>query len=345
MKPLSASQVELYKRCNRRWAFKYCTNLPKPPYTPATELGTALHKIAEIYNQTARIPEHETATPLFMAGLPFVPVPKTGWAERRFDAVIDDVSYMGFQDWFGWSHNITGAPEGLPAILDYKTSSDPVKYGLSGKSDFLTHTQPLLYAAVAVKSADNVYMHWIYFRTKGKPKAYAISSVLTKQEVQDQFPLVVGNPAKEIVKLRVLKDLDPNALAPNRAACHDFGITCEYAAHCAADSEKETIDMGNLLEDLQDLCGDDTPAPLQVPLTGVDTINRAKRVSSRPPQSDRGVHIVAVDPAEVKKVVTQAPVAQPAQQPPIKQPSSKSQLAIILEEIAGALSRAAERIG
>jgi hypothetical protein len=351
MKPLSASQIELFRRCNRRWFFRYCTNLPKPAFNAATSLGTRVHRIAEVYQQTGTVLADDTdALAIFMPMMPHMPHPKTGKAEHRFDFDYEGVAYMGYMDW-----------RGPGAVYDYKTSSDPAKYGLQGETCFLTHVQPLIYAQSALleEKAEAVYLRWIYGKTKGKPKAHKVEATLSSKAVVPQFHTVVQAPAKEIVRLRVLSDLNQSQLVPNRSACYDFGTACEYMAHCQPDAiistGEDDMDDGKLLLALQDLCGDDTPTgQTPAPSPSVDTINRPRRVSSRPPQTDKGVFLVAMDPAEVKKVISVAPkaeVAQPAQQPAPKQPASKppvgmrSPTAIILEELSTALARAAERIG
>lgn len=342
MKPLSASQVELYRRCSRKWAFRYLTNLPKAQFTAATTLGTELHAANEAYNKSGTLPVGHKVNDLFMQGLPYLPKPCRGTSERRFDMVVDGIPYMGFQDWYGRATELDSVLN-IPAVADYKTSSDPAKYGLQGKSDFLTHVQPLVYAREATQEEDCVYLRWIYYRTKGKPKTYAISGILAANEVAEQFHTVVQTPAKEIVRLRVLPSFDPNELAPNRAACNDFNTRCEYAAHCREDSVMVANGNDDMLAQLRALCEDDTSeVPGNKP--AADPINRTgRRVSSRPPISDRGVFIEAVDPATVKKAETPKPAPQPVQAPaPVSAP--KTATAIILEELSEALSRAAKRI-
>lgn len=346
MKALSASQVELFTRCQRKWAFRYTTNLPRSSGTFATSLGTEVHKVAEVYQTTGQIVGRPEAIELFKPGLPFMPHPKTGRAESRFDIEILEIPYMGFMDWRG-----EGDFNGTPFVVDYKTSSDPAKYGLKGHSDFLTHVQPLLYATTALREAGSyeVYLRWIYFKTKGKPKAYTVESMLNKVELAEAFHRVVHAPAKEIVRLRVLPGLDPNSLAPNRGACHDFNTPCEYAAHCEEDTTG--VSMG-LLEDLQSLTGDSTKLPTEAP--PADLINRPpRRVSSRPPSENKTI-IVEVDPKTVKKAEPSEPAAKkvvesaeaaprkPSERPPA---TMRSPVGIILEELSVALDRAAKRIG
>lgn len=357
MKALSASQIELHRRCARRWAFRYRTNLPKPPPTAQNALGTAVHAIAEAYNKTGVVaPDKTEALELFRKGLPYMPFPGKGTPEYRFERTIGDIPYMGFMDWRGDSEDIPGEGRvGAPAVLDYKTSSDPEKYGFKGPSDFLTNVQPLLYLQTALEenSHDTARAHWVYFKTKGKPKAYAVSALLPRAQVEDAFDRVVHSAAKKIVSLRVL---DPNELEPNRDACFDYRVRCEYADHCKPDAE-EIYDMTepNLLSQLQALMEDDTSSTLEIPtgeMPRPPAINRPKRVSSRPPTEEK-VIVVAVDPGTVKKTEKTVQEVLADVKMPIKTdgfigPASTgpvNPIKVILEELGEALIRASKRVG
>ncbi len=328
MKPLSASQLELFVRCPRRWAFRYRTNLPKRGFTAQTSLGTDLHTANENYLTKGLLPVVDTQVHgLFMQGLPYLPPHAVGESEKKFTMTVDGISFMGYMDWY--------APG---AVYDYKTSSDPVKYGLQGRNDFLTHVQPLMYATFAQQEAESVYMGWIYYKTKGKPKAYRVEALLGRDEILAGFETVVATPARKLVSLNVV---NPNELDANRDACNDYHVRCEYFSHCSQD--EVPMAERDLLADMMALAGDDTSA---APEPAADPINRTKRVSTQPPV--KHVTIVASAepiPAPVKTLEQGLVDAFTAPNRPdrVSAPTA-SPLAIILEELSAALNRAAERI-
>ncbi len=227
---VSATQIEAVDPahdagCERRFAFNYVMGL-KPPQHPAAALGGELHKFGEGYLRDGKAPDDLTvAGNLFLYGLPYLPPPRSGGVEGDIQSIeIDGVRYNGYIDYRG--PRVPGV-EGR-CTLDHKTSSNPKKWGLWTLEKFLSKPQPILYGSYDVlrSEADGEEdrwsnLRWLYYWTKGKPRAEPSDVRLTRAMLEDNFERVVGNPAKRILQI-IESQPDPNDLTPNYRACDKF---------------------------------------------------------------------------------------------------------------------------
>jgi len=263
---ISASAVTLASRCLRRAAFKYGSDVvPAPePESEAITLGKEGHSILEAYQVEGRSPPPGTLGDLCRLGLRWLPHPKQANAEGLFNVTISGVPYLGYIDLEAPESNIfPGITDqgSIPAVVDYKFSKDPERYGITAPEDFLKDPQALLYAAYSfVKyGTSRVFMRWLKFRTQGAPKVFAVDAVLTRQAVTKAFGQVVHPRAKTLVAIRE-KNTDPNEWTPNYEACHDFGRPCPFMASC----KPRSYDM-SLLDEMRNLVETTAPNGAQAP--------------------------------------------------------------------------------
>lgn len=236
---ISATQISAFK-CERRGGFKYWGKdfgVPKPEQGKGASLGAEVHALGEDYHNVGKYPDRLTlAGEMFIAGMPYGPPPKNGMAEGEFAINIGPISYQLLIDYRG----------PLPAkakfleveepvhrvILDYKTSSNPDKYGLWGREAFLNDPQAIIYAAYdLVASGDQeARLRWLYLHSKRRNWAKPSDAVLFRSEVNDAFGRLVHPRAVQISALKAAKP-DPNSLEPNLEECNNYG-GCPFRAHC-----------------------------------------------------------------------------------------------------------------
>lgn len=230
---LSASAIGLARRCMRKAAFKYASDYPKEPFTAATELGSELHDAQERFHKEGWVPDPDTHVgKLFRASLPYIPAPGRGVAESKQYLRINGHEYVVIMDWYGQSDDLPEAPDGMPAILDFKTSSNPKKYGVGVSADkpAIDDPQVIIYSAFALvdNRAQEVYGRWLYLPTKTKRVVPVPSNFhFSRDEIQEAFACKIQSYADQLVQIR-LKRPDPNTVAPNVYACDDFR-GCWYA--------------------------------------------------------------------------------------------------------------------
>jgi len=305
---ISASAVNLARRCLRRAAFKYGSDVvPEPePESDAIRTGKDGHAILEAYQKEGWSPPQTPLGDLCRKGLPWLPHPGQATAEGLFNVTISGVPYLGYMDLetdnarvFPGTTTLDGC---IPGVIDYKFSKDPERYGILTPADFLRDPQALLYAAYtfAKYGTSVVFLRWLKFRTQGKPKIFPVDALLTRQEVVRAFGKVVHPAATALVHIRT-KNNDPNSFAPNFEACHDFGRPCPYLGQCDTRSDRGMT----LLDEMRALVGPGVAEAAQ----GPQAIN---------------------PPVELTKPPTTTHVHYP--------------LRIILEELGSALTRAAARV-
>lgn len=233
---VSPSAVSKVKHCERATALGWVT--PKGEETEKQRLGIDLHQAQEDYLNTGKAHDRTTrAGKMAMAGLPYMPGPRTGRAEGETELMISGIRYVIYVDYAGPSDLIPGAPPGMPATLDHKTSSNPSQYGLWGNAAFLVDPQALTYSVrMLVKHPDatTVFNRWIYYNTQRKSVATPSDAVLKREDVVQAFGEIVHPAAVRLIVLQNQVPADDisveerlawaNTVPANAgASCHAYG--------------------------------------------------------------------------------------------------------------------------
>lgn len=263
-KPLSPSEIELGRACLRKWAAKYNSNWPREESAVSAMGGTALHALAETYLTTGAAPTRLDAFgEMFLEALPYLPRPGTGVCEGRQEATIGGLPFVFVQDWYGPSDAIPGAPKGMPATIDHKSSKDPKRYGVFGKAAHLDNPQTLVYLARGASESNETFGRWLYYkkttaalqweraryielggtdeetlakydralRTPRKPQTITSDVVLTRAELRGGLERVVLPIGEKLYRMREKGKIDPLTLPPNPAECDAFG-GCPHKKRC-----------------------------------------------------------------------------------------------------------------
>jgi len=237
--PSACASITGDKGCERKCGLNWVT--PRREETEKQRLGTAVHKVQQDYLNTGKAHDrNDKAGRMAMAGLPYMPPPRSGRAEGESEIRISGINYVTIVDYEGPSDLLPGAPPGLPATLDHKTSSDPAQYGLWGDAAFLADPQALTYAARALvkyRDAASVFARWLYYDTRRKSKALPSDSTMERGAVVEAFGRIVHPAAVRLIELQnqcppheapeAVRLAWANTLPANTDACGAYG-GCEY---------------------------------------------------------------------------------------------------------------------
>ena len=249
---LSASQLELYKDCPRKWGFRYLDGIVTPPH-PAALLGTEVQdEQIDPYLLTGRgfdfsRPSGEIAQKL----VPLLPAPQSPGLvlRRKFEIPSPSglFSYRGeFDIYAADSKIVPGLVGGVPLLGDIKTTGN-LKYAKTAEK-LCTDIQAQLYAMVILfeEPTDELDAVWFYTRTRGAPKAERHHVRLIASHVAEQFKIIdaLGKECATIkVQAPTAADLPPNARMCDAYGGCPFRSICNLspAVHSAAINHEEIV--------------------------------------------------------------------------------------------------------
>lgn len=240
LRAISASQIKSFRACPRKWGWDKLVGVDRGPDTPAQALGSRTHEILEDWLEHGTPPDPREAftythprSPtevitvhpgqIAQAGLHLLPAPKTVHVEAELHLKTKVGAYYGRIDVHGLD------PDGVPFILDHKTTAG-FRYALT-PATLAEDVQALLYAAWAMVhyKTDKVRLRWIYYLTRGKPKAKQVETTVTAAEIADALAGIDQTAA--ILWEAYRRGLHAIDLPPRVSSCRDYG-GCQYAALC-----------------------------------------------------------------------------------------------------------------
>lgn len=217
----SASQIEKWRRCPRKWAFEYDFG-HKPKQTARQAQGSAIHKEAEDAVSEGTEPER----PETWALLGLVRLDVEHLVEAYMSIPLgDDDEVIGYIDLveLAWP----------PRVVDHKTTSNP-RYAKTAP-ELLTDTQMTLYGwwVIANVGCDQVEIAHHYVTTKGRMRAWAERAVLTADMADDAMArhLHVIDQMKYVRGRVRAKDYEPRGRT--NGECHRYG-GCPHLSRCEA---------------------------------------------------------------------------------------------------------------
>jgi len=224
---LSASQIDTYRLCQRKWAWSKLDGLKAPPNRFAQKGLDVDDVLTRWLSEGTPIDAASPAGKIAMAGVKHLPSPSTpGLAtQKHFLLRTRVVLYQGKKD-----VEFLDA-DGVPCVYDHKTTTD-FKWAKTAEQ-LRVDVQANLYAADAISrySSDLARLRWIYYRTTGQPKSLPVSLEITRPEAEEQV-VKIDETAREIIQIYAAKPR-PRALdlLPNPDACEAFG-GCPYRSNC-----------------------------------------------------------------------------------------------------------------
>jgi RecB family exonuclease len=230
----SASSVEAFQRCPRRWAWRRLEGVKTD--TTRMTFGREVHDVLKNWLTAGELDPKTRAGACAAQGVAVLPPPRTEGlrVEEWFGVKIGGVLFRGIKD-------LEELERDPPRVTDHKTTRS--LFWAKEPDALVDDLQACLYAADAMAStgALRCELRWIYYPTEGPPKAAAVvTRVVDRAEVEPVLARAV-QAAKKMTRLRILgaRALD---LPPNLDSCSDYG-GCEYAEHCGeVHVSEETLD-------------------------------------------------------------------------------------------------------
>ena len=216
---LSASQVQTFSDCQRKWAWRYVANVEEPP-NAAAELGRAVHAVLEKYLNGGEIDFTAETGYIAAAGLEHLPKPGTEGLlveeEFHFEGPSGH-SYLGYKDL-----------EMPGVVYDHKTTSD-LKWQKTAE-DLSKDIQATLYAVDYFRKhpdENDVELRWVYYQTRNTRKSAITILRVNQAEAWDRFQ-EIEKIAEQISEASTKKPLE---LPPNTNHCSAYG-GCPHQGRC-----------------------------------------------------------------------------------------------------------------
>lgn len=229
---VSASQIQLYMDCPRKWYNTYVLGM-RQPSTPAQILGTDIHTQAENFLKFGIEPDQsKKAGQIFSRGIHLLPKPKECVVEHGFECKVGGSSLpiKGFIDVY--------YQEGFEfIILDHKTSSS--KRWIKSEAELAINPQLITYAAYAFENLwdeDDITVSHVYYGTK-QSFSQRVDVRLTRHSVFQLWRNVV-EVIDEMVACHAKNEYD---VRQKFSSCSMYG-GCEFQSRCAT-PQKENQDM------------------------------------------------------------------------------------------------------
>ena len=303
---VSATQIELWRDCKRKWGFKYLENLTTPTH-PAALLGTEVQDeqldpylangrefdfsrpSGEIAQKLAPLLPARGSATMWQDGAPLVGL----MLRRKFLAMPSPGGKFAYRGEFDlWAPDSSVVPglerssldEVSPLIGDIKTTGN-LNYAKTSEK-LATDVQAQLYAMAIMyeDSVNELDLVWFYTRTRGARRAERHYLHVYSSHVAEQFQSIDAI-ATRLVEAKVARP-NVNDLPPNARMCEAYG-GCPYRFKCnlspavfAASQEDSmsTSATNDFLANLRKTVPSSTPAALapHVPTAAVDPITALK---------------------------------------------------------------------
>lgn len=298
----SASQVDTYNTCNRKWWFNKILGIETPPH-PSAVIGTEVHAQLEAY-----LEEKATADslgPIARTALPFAPKPGTVYIEQSIEElglVAGGLPALGYIDVL----DLTGD---IPQVLDWKTTSN-FRYAKT-EDELLRNVQMSVYARATLAMCDrldvpeptNVRVTHVAMLTKAPHEARRTSALMPRKTIHENWSSI----ERTVLSMRETATCEtPDKVTPTKSACSAYG-GCPFLDRCRALEATRSIFAGlgsaqpNDTNDSQESTMSDAKTSLLARL-GVKT--KAQSAAATTPTQAT----VPATPATVSPLVEMAPL-------------------------------------
>lgn len=238
---LSASQVQTFVDCPRKWSWRYVMEVEEPP-NAAAEQGKAVHAQLQTYLEGGEIDFSVETGYIAAAGLQHLPQPGTPGllVEEEFHFVgPSGHSYLGYKDL-----EVSGV------VYDHKTTSD-LRWQKTAEQ-LRTDIQATLYAVDYFRKhpdENSVELRWIYYQTKNSKKSAVTVLRVDQNETWTRF-LAIEEIAEDMA---AVSSVHPLELPPNVKHCNTYG-GCPHQGRCNLspfDKMRSFVEQNKLLAALK----------------------------------------------------------------------------------------------
>lgn len=222
--PLSATQIETFRLCRRKWAWNYIDGVTGEPNKFAG-MGVLVHQVLAAWLAEGKAPDPDTEEGrVATAALKHLPQPGPDlFIEQYLELNREAALYRGYSDL------IYKGSDGVPVVHDHKTTLD-FKWAKT-EDELRNDVQAPLYAMAAMEAFDSqeVELRWAYLRTRGKPASKLIKIRLTKAEAEKAMVAIDATAVDIYAAYLAQKPARETEFNPG--ACDMFG-GCAYRELC-----------------------------------------------------------------------------------------------------------------
>ncbi len=194
LRAVSASQIETFTSCQRKWGWRALDKIEVPPHASAAK-GTLIHSQFERYLKGESLdystPALREAAERAMPGIVNIPQPKSPGMliEHGFTLPTErGILFRGFMDVVvPHAHVVPGLTGDNPCVIDHKSTSS-FRYAKT-KDVLLTDVQAMIYAYETMRTYRSpvVDLVWNYVTTKGAAATERRHLRVMSQHVAEQF--------------------------------------------------------------------------------------------------------------------------------------------------------------
>ena len=246
---VSASAIQCYQDCQKKFFDKYVLK-EREPGTDATDLGGQIHDLLENYVKNGTVINTDTRAGEIAAGaIPYIPLPKTegiGCEVSLTDLPLREACALPFKGFI----DLLDTREDIIVLTDYKTSSNPKKYGKTA-AQLRTNTQMVIYAKHVFDNYDceKIVLRHVYLQTRGKTYTSVVEVIVTKREIDRFFDSAIRPVIIEMKQASLKKASQQNK---NFSFCFAFGAVCPSIGTCKKPNRRVVLsdEMESLLKAL-----------------------------------------------------------------------------------------------
>lgn len=231
---ISASQVQLWEECERKYGFKYLERIVQPQH-PSAKLGDEVQaQLDQWLIEGKSFDFTQRSGEIAQALVPLLPVPKAPGLKVRRNFRIPSPSgrfqYVGQLDLYAAdSVVVPGLAGGVPLVGDIKTTGN-LDYA-KDEEKLKTDIQAQLYAmeVMFTENVDTVDLGWFYARTRAPHRVQRYALRVSAPHVVEQF----GKIEETAIKVAEVKVTRPKVedLTPNPRMCEQYG-GCPFRHRC-----------------------------------------------------------------------------------------------------------------
>ncbi len=221
----SASQVDLWNACKRKYGFKYVDKIKGQNKFAARGSETHLH-LENWLIQGIEPPLDDRYGRLARTGLKHLPLPGEAFIERGFKFISPSgISYLAYLDIEFFDKLIS-----LPVVGDHKTTTD-FKWAHTSES-LVQNVQAVLYSNISFVNwlVDKLMLRWVYYKDlKNRPTSKKVEALATRADMSAKLAKI--DAIAEEIALHGLTAKQAKDLPKNPLMCDQYG-GCPYREIC-----------------------------------------------------------------------------------------------------------------
>lgn len=226
---VSATQIDTFCDCQRKWAWNKIEGLKAPPAASA-QLGSDVHNRLEHFLLKGALDTSDRIGQIAAAGIRHLPRPGTCDVEKNFVIESEIARYRGKMD----AHWVD---KSVSHVLDHKTTSD-FKWAKTPEM-LVDDVQANVYATAAMieDGTSVVDQTWVYYLTSKKPRSKVVRLRVHRDDAEPRFEKIEAT----VKQMRTIVAEGKRALElpPSPQTCMKYG-GCAFVSNCQLTTKELT---------------------------------------------------------------------------------------------------------